>query len=465
MSTLPSDTPRLPKWPFLVGDAILLGVAVTIASRAPAPYTNAVAIAISACVVLAALLGAIPFLADYAAKQDEALDERQRGLEALTRTVAESAEQISIAANGIHELNDFAQKYLKQAEALPGKLQERIHNFNRQLNEATVAENEALQQEVNSLRASDLEKLETVAERTAKAIAELTKLDAAVAKQLAAAREALAQVPKTLADLPAAIARVRDEALQSIAAAHAAALAELSRSGSHRPAAPAAPPTVAETPAPPLATAPAGPAPEADPEPDPEAPVIPPPEPVTPAEVAAQPEEPPAPAPAHPIEGAEPVAPEPEETLPETPIEPETPPAEPEPEPEAKPRKPRAPRQTRVEEPEELTLESTPDSGDDAAGDEPEPARAVSHDGATRLLVTAYIGIGNRLFVRGDGPGLSPDKGVPLQFVSIGKWRWETSDATAPLHLRLYKNDDVECTALGEIAVEPGQQVEVAARF
>src|SRR5581483_6168787 len=91
--------------------------------------------------------------------------------------------------------------------------------------------------------------------------------------------------------------------------------------------------------------------------------------------------------------------------------------------------------------------------------------RGLTSDGATRLLVTAYIGIGNRLFIRGSGPGLSWDKGVPLQFVSIGKWRWETADATAPVKAKLYKNDETECTALGTLTVEPGQQTEVTAVF
>jgi hypothetical protein len=91
--------------------------------------------------------------------------------------------------------------------------------------------------------------------------------------------------------------------------------------------------------------------------------------------------------------------------------------------------------------------------------------RVVSSDGATRLLVTAYIGIGNRLFIRGTGPGLSWEKGVPLQFVSIGKWRWETSDASAPVQFKLYKNDDVECTALGAQSLDPGHQQEVTAAF
>jgi hypothetical protein len=89
----------------------------------------------------------------------------------------------------------------------------------------------------------------------------------------------------------------------------------------------------------------------------------------------------------------------------------------------------------------------------------------LTSDGATRLLVTAYIGIGNRLFIRGEGPGLSWEKGVPLQFVSIGKWRWETNDADGPVRFKLFKNDAIECAALGEQAVEPGHQQEVTAAF
>jgi hypothetical protein len=93
------------------------------------------------------------------------------------------------------------------------------------------------------------------------------------------------------------------------------------------------------------------------------------------------------------------------------------------------------------------------------------PSPPASGDGATRLVVTAYIGIGNRLFIRGNGPGLSWDKGVPLTFVSIGKWRWETSDATAAVRFKLYKNDEIECTALGESAVEPRAEKHLTAAF
>ncbi len=90
---------------------------------------------------------------------------------------------------------------------------------------------------------------------------------------------------------------------------------------------------------------------------------------------------------------------------------------------------------------------------------------SLTADGATRLIVTAYIGIGNRLFIRGEGPGLSWDEGVPLQFVSIGKWRWETAEATAPVQFKLYKNDQTECAALASRTLEPGHQQELTAAF
>ena len=67
--------------------------------------------------------------------------------------------------------------------------------------------------------------------------------------------------------------------------------------------------------------------------------------------------------------------------------------------------------------------------------------------------------------IRGDGPGLRRDKGVPLQFVSIGKWRWESAELLFPVKVRLFKNDQIECSALGELNLEPGHHHDVTAKF
>ena len=97
---------------------------------------------------------------------------------------------------------------------------------------------------------------------------------------------------------------------------------------------------------------------------------------------------------------------------------------------------------------------------------EPEvPELALSQDGYTRLVVTSYVGIGNKLFIRGDGPGLRRDKGVPLQFIAIGKWRWESAELLFPATVKLYKNDRTECASLGELTLEPGHHHEVTASF
>jgi len=96
--------------------------------------------------------------------------------------------------------------------------------------------------------------------------------------------------------------------------------------------------------------------------------------------------------------------------------------------------------------------------------EENKPAANPAADGRTRLTVISYIGIGNKLHLRGDGPGLSWTKGVPLQFVSIGRWRWETDAASAPVVCRIYKNDKLEAP-IGPLTLAPGTEQEISATF
>ena len=134
-----------------------------------------------------------------------------------------------------------------------------------------------------------------------------------------------------------------------------------------------------------------------------------------------------------------------------------------------RPARKRAVRKSNVEPTPDLPFELNDEGGphsDDSAGTSADlMEQVVSSDGATRLIATSYIGIGNRLFIRGNGPGLSWEKGVPLQFISIGKWRWETPEAAAPIEYKLYKNDETECAGLGARTLEPGHQQEVTAKF
>ena len=42
------------------------------------------------------------------------------------------------------------------------------------------------------------------------------------------------------------------------------------------------------------------------------------------------------------------------------------------------------------------------------------------------------IGIGNKPYLRGEGPGLSWDEGVPMNFIEIGKWSWSPPQKMHP---------------------------------
>ena len=77
----------------------------------------------------------------------------------------------------------------------------------------------------------------------------------------------------------------------------------------------------------------------------------------------------------------------------------------------------------------------------------------------TALIVNLMIGIGNKPFVRGTGPGLSQDKGVPMSFLGIGRWQWISPDPEAPATVEVWKNDQ---SPMGEpLHLSGGEPLEV----
>lgn len=475
-------------------DAALLLAAGFIAYRSGDTLSLPEIFAIVGCVFAGMIMGTIPFLVHYEREKNAVLDARQQELEALSQTLAASAEQISIAATGLHQVAELAQKNLRHAEQLPHRLQDKMAEFQALLANASDGEKEELEKELTALRTSETERLESVSDKIAKAAADLTRLESSTQKNLAAAQDAAAKISAQAVEAVAKVSASLDEKLRSALAQIEVRLAAL-------PAAPknsAPSPTVAPEPDPVVESPPS---PSASTE-KPEGSAHPPKSPrklrrdetvpplagnTIPPIVAANPE-------AH-IEELPPV--KPQQILPVAPgthspyVKPPVLPsgrgaALPDTAPpvtaEPKVVRKRSARKSSddsadiaVHEPE-LALGDAPATAgassapadsefSQSSPDEAAPVASIAADGATRIIVTAYIGIGNRLFIRGAGPGLSWEKGVPLQFVSIGKWRWETSDATAPVKFKLYKNDELECAALGAQSLAPGNQQELTAAF
>ncbi|WPJ95600.1 hypothetical protein SH580_19465 [Coraliomargarita algicola] len=85
--------------------------------------------------------------------------------------------------------------------------------------------------------------------------------------------------------------------------------------------------------------------------------------------------------------------------------------------------------------------------------------------GDTVVIASVFIGIGNKPFVRGNGPGLSWETGVAMEFEEIGKWRWSPSvDLEQAIEIQIYRNDE-DPDKTGKYTLEPGQALEVAPQF
>lgn len=81
----------------------------------------------------------------------------------------------------------------------------------------------------------------------------------------------------------------------------------------------------------------------------------------------------------------------------------------------------------------------------------------------TTIEAKIDVGFGNNLFVRGEGAGLSWDKGAPLKCVDPATWQW-SGEAGSPLKCKLLLNDSVWMTG-EDLVVPPGKRVEVTPAF
>lgn len=80
-------------------------------------------------------------------------------------------------------------------------------------------------------------------------------------------------------------------------------------------------------------------------------------------------------------------------------------------------------------------------------------------------VITAYIdiGFGNTLYIRGDGPGLSWENGVPMDCVSDDKWSLAIEHAQ-PFAFKVLLNDVTWCAGDDYIAT-PGANLDFTPTF
>ena len=122
-----------------------------------------------------------------------------------------------------------------------------------------------------------------------------------------------------------------------------------------------------------------------------------------------------------------------------------------------------APTESVTEEPETQPVEPEDMFGDVVPSPVKKRVRTKKSDSA--VVASVFIGIGNKPFVRGSGAGLNWDKGIAMEFVEIGKWQWiAPANLDEPVELQLFRNDE-DADSTGKYTLVSGQQLDLSPVF
>ncbi|MDR2779011.1 MAG: hypothetical protein LBB16_01850 [Puniceicoccales bacterium] len=80
---------------------------------------------------------------------------------------------------------------------------------------------------------------------------------------------------------------------------------------------------------------------------------------------------------------------------------------------------------------------------------------------SVKVTAKIDIGFGNRLYIRGDGCGLSWKKGIEMKYIDDNCWQWECKDdgAKTSFEFKVLINDEIWSTGENYIAIDKNNEV------
>jgi len=153
---------KIPKWPFLLGDALLLGFAFYIVRQSPHPISQWQTVVCLASAAFGVVLGVIPFVLDYRAilrlVDVNSLGEVAGKIQDLERL----ASQISTATNEWTNVQTQAEKISTGADEIAGRMAEEIRQFSEFMQKMNDSEKAALRLEVEKCHRGETEWLQVL---------------------------------------------------------------------------------------------------------------------------------------------------------------------------------------------------------------------------------------------------------------------------------------------------------------
>lgn len=68
-------------------------------------------------------------------------------------------------------------------------------------------------------------------------------------------------------------------------------------------------------------------------------------------------------------------------------------------------------------------------------------ASATKAKAATKVVAHVDVGWGNKLFIRGEGPGLNWNQGIEMKNTGPNQWEWTTNAQSGTIELKFLIND------------------------
>jgi molecular chaperone GrpE (heat shock protein) len=157
---------KVPKWPFLAGEILLLALAYFIVSKSPHPIAKWEIIACFASAALGIVVGALPFILDYRAMGRAlevnalgAVAEKIQNLEKLAAQISSTTNQWAAVQESVQGNSD---KTVAVAKEIADRMAEEIRLFSEFMKKTNDSEKATLRLEVEKLRRGEHEWLQAL---------------------------------------------------------------------------------------------------------------------------------------------------------------------------------------------------------------------------------------------------------------------------------------------------------------
>jgi molecular chaperone GrpE (heat shock protein) len=154
--------PNLPKWPFYLGDGLLLGAAYWICCRTSLPLGRWEMCLAVLCVGAGALLCVAPFLLEYHARVKLAETQGLTTVVAQVRNLGSIAGQISGATGKWQEAQEQAERTAAGARGIAERMAAEVKGFTEFMQHANDSEKANLRLEVDKLRRAEADWLQVL---------------------------------------------------------------------------------------------------------------------------------------------------------------------------------------------------------------------------------------------------------------------------------------------------------------